>query len=98
MAAANFYLFPGLKLAFKGPFFCDATDVIEKCDERAEKTFIIWLPEMFSTFLPSLAEVYSGTGSLFCSKCSIHDCILSYLSEIKPFRQHFESITFTIVS
>jgi hypothetical protein len=70
MAAASFYLFPVLKLAFKGLFFCDATEVMEKCNGRAEKTFTKWLPEMFSTSLPSLAEVYSSIGRLFCSKCS----------------------------
>jgi hypothetical protein len=86
MAAANFYLFPGVKSAFKGLFFCDATVVLEKCDGRAEKTFTKWLPEMFSTSLSSLAVVYSGIGRLFCSKCSLHDCILSYLLEIKGFR------------
>jgi hypothetical protein len=86
MGAANFYLFPGVKSAPRGLFFCDAKDVIEKCDGRAEKTFTKWLPEMFSTPLPSLAEVYIGIGRLFCGKCSLHDCILSYLSEIKGFR------------
>jgi hypothetical protein len=83
MAAANFYLFPGVKLAFRGLFFCDARDVIEKCDGRAEKTFTKWLPEMFSTSLPSLAEVYIGIGRLFGRKCSLHDCIPSNLSEVK---------------
>ena len=84
--SANFYLFSGMKSVLRRLFFCDAKDVIEKCDGRAEKTFTKWLPEMFSTFLPSLIEVYSGIGRLYCSKCSLHECILSYLSEIKGFR------------
>jgi hypothetical protein len=37
MGPAEFYLFRRLKSALKRRRFCDATDVIKKCDGRAEK-------------------------------------------------------------
>jgi len=37
MAAANFYLFPGLKSKFKGLFFYGVTDVIENATEELKR-------------------------------------------------------------
>jgi len=66
----DFYLFPQLKSALKGRCFCDANDMMKKCDRRAEKAFTKWLPGMFPTPQQWLAERHSRTGR----KCSLNDC------------------------
>ena len=37
LAAADFYLFPGLKSAMKGQRFCDATDITKNATEELKR-------------------------------------------------------------
>jgi len=44
--------------------------------------------------LHSLAEVYSCRRGLFCRKYSLNDCNILHFSEIKWFRDHFETTSY----
>ena len=57
---------------------------------RAEKSFINWLPGMFSTPLQTLAELYSCTRGLFWRNCTLNVYYVLCVLEKQWFREHFE--------
>jgi hypothetical protein len=54
-----------------------------ECEGRAEKALTKLLPGTFPTLSKWLAGVYNCTEGLFRRKCSLNDCIVVYLSDIK---------------
>jgi hypothetical protein len=56
-ATADFYLFTQLKPALKARGFCDATDIIKNVTEELKRLSKNRVSGMFTTYLPSLAEV-----------------------------------------
>ena len=88
LSPSDFYLFSRLKSALKGWRFRDAADVIKNGTKELKS-----LPGMLPVPLQPLSEVYSCTRGLFLRNCSLNDCIVLYVSEIKRFREYFEAIT-----
>jgi hypothetical protein len=96
-ASADFYLFPRLKSTLKGRCFFMLMLSL-KCDGKTEKAFRKWLPGMSPKPLQTLAEVPSCVTGLFWRKCSLNDCRVLYVSEIKWFRKHFEATAYNNIS
>jgi len=57
MAPADFYLFPRLKLIFKGQRFCDATDIIKNATEELKRLS----QSSFLIFAGISVYLYKGT-------------------------------------
>jgi len=90
LAPADFYLFARLISALKRRSFCDATAIVKDATED-----LIRLSQNgFQECLQHLCSCWQKHNGLYFSKRSLKDCNVLYLSEIKWFREHFETTTY----
>ena len=91
LSPADFYLFPRLKTAWKGWRFCGSTDIIKNATEELERFSRKGLQECFKYLYSRWEKRIVAQGGMLWRKYSLNDCSVLCISEIKWFREHFET-------
>jgi hypothetical protein len=85
LASADFYLFAGMKSAWKGRRICDTTDIIKNATEELKRHSQNGLQGCFQHIYSRWQKCTVAQAECFEGKCILNYCSVLYFPEIKLF-------------